>query len=145
MLCTKQDYINCLEKIITPLKDYYTKGCAGIKCGTFGVSYGEGDALMEAFSRVLWGLGPLWGGGHECEGFDKLCLNGIINGTDPEHEEYWGKIEDYGQKLVETAAIGLTLVLAPNKIWDPLTDKQKDNFHKWLLQSNTAMAVDNNW
>ena len=75
MLCTKQDYINCLEKIITPLKDYYTKGCAGIKCGTFGVSYGEGDALMEAFSRVLWGLGPLWGGGHECEGFDKLCLS----------------------------------------------------------------------
>lgn len=145
MLCTKQDYINCLEKIITPLKDYYTKGCAGIKCGTFGVSYGEGDALMEAFSRVLWGLGPLWGGGHECEGFDKLCLNGIINGTDPEHEEYWGKIEDYGQKLVETAAIGLTLVLAPHKIWDPLTDKQKDNFHKWLLQANTAMAVDNNW
>ena len=145
MLHTKLDYVNCLEKIISPLKSYYTKGCAGIKCGDFGVKYSEGDALMEAFSRVLWGLGPLWGGGHDIEGFDKLCVRGIINGTDPEHDEYWGEIGYFDQKLVETAAIGLALVLAPQKIWAPLTDEQKDNFHKWLSQVNTATACDNNW
>ena len=145
MLHSKLDYVNCLNKIISPLKDYYTEGSAGIKCGNFGVKYGEADALMEAFARVFWGLGPLWGGGHDCEGFDKLCLQGIINGTDPQHKEYWGEIGDLGQKLVETAAIGLTLILAPEKIWDPLTDKQKDNFHKWLSQVNTAKSCDNNW
>ena len=113
MLHSKLDFVNCLEKIISPLKDYYTDGCAGIKCGDFGVKYGEKTALMEAFSRVLWGLGPLWGGGHDCEGFGELCLKGIINGTDPEHKEYWGEFEPCDQMMVEAAAIGLALVLAP--------------------------------
>jgi len=40
-------------KIINPLKKYYTKGCAGIKCGNFGVAYGEKIALMEGFSRLF--------------------------------------------------------------------------------------------
>lgn len=145
MLHSKLDFINCLEKIISPIKNYYTKGCAGIKCGNFGVKYGEKDALMEAFSRILWGLAPLWGGGHDCEGFQELCLQGIINGTDPGHEEYWGELKRCDQKMVEAAALGLSLVLAPHKVWDPLSDIQKDNFHKWLLQMNTTVACDNNW
>lgn len=145
MLHTKADYIKCLNKIISPLKDFYTQGCAGIKCGHTGVTYGEEISLLEAFARVLWGLAPLWGGGHDCEELDAKCLQGIINGTDPLHSEYWGKIEDCSQKMVEAAAFGLALILAPHKVWNPLSEKQKENFHKWLSQMNEAVAVDNNW
>lgn len=145
MLYSKEDYIKCLEKIISPLKKYYTDGCAGIKCGNTGVHYGEDAALIEGFTRVLWGLAPLWGGGHDEKDFDEIYLKGIINGTDPESPEYWGKVEDYNQRIVESAALGLTLVLAPHKVWEPLTDVQKNNFHNWLLQINEAKAWDNNW
>ena len=145
MLHTKTDFIKCLDRIIHPLKDYYTSGCAGIKCGNTGVCYGEEISLLEAFARVFWGLAPFWGGGHDCDGLDGKCLQGIINGTDPGHPEYGGEMEDGSQKMVEAAPLGLALILAPHKVWEPLTDKQKENFHNWLLQMNKVEAVDNNW
>ena len=88
MLKTKKDFLNCLERIITPLKNYYTPGKAGNCLGSFAASYSDEVAQMEAFSRVLWGLAPFWGGGEECSGFDEIYLKGIINGTDPESDEY---------------------------------------------------------
>ena len=51
MLHSKLDYVNCLNKIISPLKDYYTEGSAGIKCGNFGVKYGlptGGELVKES-------------------------------------------------------------------------------------------------
>ena len=145
MLNTKQDYRDCLMNIISPLKKYYTPGKAGVKCGVTAAHYGEKSSLMEAFARVMWGLGPFWGGGGEDADFEKIYLQGIINGTDPSHEEYWGVIPDFEQKIVETAALGLSLALAPHKLWDPLTDKQKDNLYNWLSQVNAVKSVDNNW
>lgn len=144
MLHSKEDYINCLNKIISPLKEYYTPGCAGIKCGSTGAYYSDDVARFEAFARILWGLAPLWGGGENSD-LDAVCLQGIINGTDPESPEYWGEICDHDQKIVEVAAIGLALILAPHKVWDPLTARQKENFHKWLSQVNGVHAVSNNW
>lgn len=145
MLHSKEDYINCLKKIIEPVKDYYTPGCAGIKCGNTGVSYGEEISRLEGFARIFWGLAPLWGGGHNFDEFEEKCITGIINGTDPEHVEYWGEIKDGSQKMVEAAAFGLALILAPHKVWEPLNSKQKENFRNWLEQMNHAIAGDNNW
>lgn len=145
MLQTKEDYQNCLKKIIEPTKKYFTKGKTGIKCGTTGVHYGERTALTEGFARLLWGLAPLWGGNGEMEGFAEMYLEGIKNGTNPNHSEYWGKIDCCKQELVETAAIGLALILAPEKIWEPLSDVEKDNFYNWLSGVNDVVVWDNNW
>ena len=147
MLKTKQDFLKCLEDMIKPLKNYYTEGKAGIKLGSFGVSYSDEVAHMEAFSRVLWGLAPLWGGGEECEDFDEIYLKGIVSGTDPESPEYWGEIpaSSSDQRIVEMAALGLALILAPHKVWDPLNDKEKKNFHAWMMQVNNEIQSNNNW
>lgn len=134
-----------LEKIIEPVKKTYTNGFAGLKCGSTGVNYGNQIALMEGFARILWGLAPFWAGDGEDKDFEKIYLQGIINGTNPEHEEYWGILEDYDQRLVETAALGLGLILAPKKLWEPLTQLQKNNFYAWLNQVNYAKANNNNW
>lgn len=141
----KEDFHNCFIDILKPLQKCFTTGKAGIKCGATGVKYGEKTALFEAFARPLWGLAPFWGGKGSAGDFDKIYLEGIVTGTDPNHAEYWGEIEDYDQKLVETALIGLTLILAPNKIWEPLSEVQKDNFAKWLYQVNLVKCPDNNW
>ncbi len=147
MFQTKQDFINSLKNIINPLKSFYTPLKAGIKLGSTGVFYPEKTARMEAFSRVLWGLAPLWSCGNSAGEFDKIYLKGIINGTDPESEEYWGEIPKVNsdQRVVEMTAIGFALILAPDKIWKPLTKKQKDNLHKWLLQVNGEIQNQNNW
>jgi len=147
MLNTKSDYVNCLKKIITPVKDYFTPLKAGIKLGAFEASYSDDVAKMEAFSRILWGLAPFWAGGESDEEFEKLYVQGIINGTDPESDEYWGDIPAVSgdQKIVEMAALGLALILAPEKIWEPLNEKQKENFNRWLLQVNCEIISNNNW
>ena len=133
--------------MIKPLKNYYTEGKAGIKLGNFGVSYSDEVAKMEAFSRVLWGLAPLWGGGEECEDFDEIYLRGIVSGTDPESPEYWGEVpaSSSDQRIVEMAALGLALILAPHKVWDPLSEKEKKNFHAWMMQVNNEIQSKNNW
>lgn len=145
MLNTKKDFINCLEKIINPLKDFYTEGKSGIVLGTTSVVYSKETAYMEGFARVLWGLGPLWGSGCDVEGFEAIYAEGLKNGTDPESSEFWGELFDYDQKIVETAAIGLTLILAPEKIKSMLSAEALENLSKWLYRVNEVKAHHNNW
>lgn len=147
MLSSKKDFAECFKSIIRPLKGYYTEEKAGLKLGSFSASYADSVADMEGFSRVLWGLAPLWAGGEDCEDFAEIYRAGIISGTDPESPEYWGEVPKVScdQRIVEMAALGLALILAPEKIWEPLTEKQKYNFHKWLYQVNNEITSDNNW
>ena len=145
MLKSKKDFQECLKKIINPVKEYYSEGCAGLKCGSGVAFYGEQIAMMEGFARVLWGLAPFWSGKGQDSDFEKIYLKGIINGTNPIHREYWGVMHDFDQRVVETAALGLCLILAPDKIWEPLNDEQKENFYNWLNQVNHVELPDNNW
>ena len=147
MLRTKQDFEECLMAIISPLKAYYTPGRAGIKLGHTEAVYPESTARMEAFARELWGLAPYWACGKSAGEFDKLCLEGIINGTDPESDEYWGDVPAVSadQLIVEMAALGLALILAPEKVWEPLNERQRANLHRWLNQVNYEIICNNNW
>lgn len=56
-----------------------------------------------------------------------------------------GDIFDYDQKMVETAALDLALCLAPDMLWTPLTDAQKQNVYRWLNQMNAHRIHPNNW
>lgn len=104
-----------LLQLLEPVKDRFTEGNAGLHLGDFAVHYGERSARMEAFSRVLWGLAPLWsqGGGLE---YLPLFREGLANGTDLEHPAYWGPVAGCGQKIVEMAAIATTLMLCGGRL-----------------------------
>ncbi|MDE5700108.1 MAG: DUF2264 domain-containing protein [Lachnospiraceae bacterium] len=45
---------------IRPLKGHYSKGGAQLIIGNTSAHYGETSIRMEGFSRVLWGLAPLF-------------------------------------------------------------------------------------
>lgn len=47
--------------------------------------------------------------------------------------------------MVEMAALSLGLMFVPSKLWDPLTEQEKQNLHQWLNQINVKQPVDNNW
>lgn len=143
-LKTRDDMKNALRDICSPLKEHYSPKKAYLNLGYTSAAYSDETAMIEAFSRPLWGLAPLFTDGGDDDWAD-IYRQGFISGTDPESDEYWGAAGDYDQKLVEMAAMGLALILAPDKIWDPLTEKQKDNLYNWLNYVNVKKAWDCNW
>lgn len=144
-LKTKADVQEAFMQLTEPLKPYFSSGKAHLHLGNTSTSYSDPIAEFEGFSRVLWGLAPFTAGGGADSDLWDIYVEGIKNGTNPLHKEYWGKVNDYDQRLVEMAAFGLALVLAPGKIWKTLNDNEKKNFRTWLLQINDHKVYDCNW
>lgn len=151
---TRADLARLLLDWIRPLKTCYSEGHAMLHIGDTAAHYGEKSARMEGFSRVLWGVGPLLATENsdlpedtleEIAQWNGICLEGLIHGTDPASEEYWGDVYDYDQKMVEMAAIVTTLLLAPDRMWKPLTEDEKHNLREWLNQINHLGVHANNW
>jgi hypothetical protein len=143
-LKTKVDLQEAFKQLTDPLIPNYSEGGAKLHLGNTSASYADEVALMEGFSRVLWALPAFTAGGEDSKLWD-IYIKGVKNGTNPKHEEYWGEVKDYDQRLVEMAAMGLALILAPEKIWEPLSKEEKKNFETWLLQINNHNLYDCNW
>lgn len=140
----REDYQEALEKLCEPLKRYYSPGKALLLTGFTATHYGVRTAELEGFSRILWGLVPLWYGGKDsC--LDSFVLEGIRHGTDPQNEEYWGNYGDGEQAYVEMAALAFAVWMTPQKVWEPLKEEEKENFQNWILQINDHKISDNNW
>lgn len=143
-LKTREDLVSALEQLTHPLRPLYSRGGARLAIRSTGAGYPVAIAEMEGFSRVLWGLVPLLMGGGESELWE-IVLDGIRHGTDPAHEEYWGEVGDYDQRLVEMAVFGFALAAIPQRIWLPLTQKEQDQLYSWLNQINSHPCYDCNW
>lgn len=144
-LNSREDFENLAKRIMEPLIPYYSKGKARLKIGNTAAHYPEIAAQMEGFSRPLWALGPMISGGGVYPEFVEIYRQGLISGTDPNHPEYWGPVEDYDQRLVEMAAIAYALILAPETFYEPLNLKEKENLVNWLNQINVKKCYDCNW
>lgn len=141
-LRTRKDVERALLQLLEPVKGRFTAGNAGLKLGAHAAHYGEGAARMEAFSRMLWGLGPLWAGGGGAE-YLPLFREGLVNGTDPAHPAYWGKPFDCDQKVVEMAAIATTLMLCGKRM--EFTSREAENIRRWLAGADGLRLPQNNW
>lgn len=141
---TKADYRNALKELLLPLERCYSPGRAFLYTGCNAAHYGARTAGLEGFSRVLWGIVPLWAGGEDSS-LDKFIIEGIIHGTNPDSGEYWGSYGDGEQAYVEMGALAYALLLAPERVWKPLPEKARQLFQDWLLQINEHQISDNNW
>lgn len=142
---TKKDFQKCVVDLVNPLKPYYNVELAELKYGVHSSGASEKVQRTEAFIRPLWGLAPLWSGGGDCGDFAQIYRTGIINGTDPDSPAYWGTLANGGQVLCESPCVMLSLVLAKDKLWEPLTDKQKENIVNWIHSNRGARHANNNW
>lgn len=142
---TKQQLQQELLGLLQPLKEYYTDSRAGLKLGNTGACYPERTIQMEAFARPLWGLVPFWAGGGREEDFAAIYRQGLVNGTDPSHPDYWGSCVRCDQKFVEMAALAYGLLFAGDVLWEPLTEAQKAQAAAWLNEINRNEVADNNW
>ena len=140
---TKKDIEKSLLDTIYPLsKLYFING--RLDLGSSGSIYKKDTRNIEAFLRILWGLGPLWSGSSYDDYLD-IYINGLINGTNPKSYNYFGDITDFDQLAVEMAAIVVTLMLNREKIWERLNEKEKFNLTNWLRQINEKKIAKNNW
>lgn len=141
---TKESYIEQLKKILNPIEKIIEKGGAKPSMGSSAAWYDDISTAVETFARPLWGLVPLWYGGDD-KYFSDLYRSGIIEGTDPKSDKYWGECGQCDQRYVEMASIAYAMLFVPNIIWEPLTEWQKKNLSSWLWQINTHDVCDSNW
>ncbi len=144
-LNTKEDYQKLLLQLLEPLKEKFTPQGAGIYLYGSGASYPENIIAMEAFARPLWGLAPFWAGGGRDEFWEKKYQKGLLAGTDPKNPEYWGECEDFDQRFVEMGPISLGLLMAPHILWEPFSQREKENIAAWLYQINHHTLSKCNW
>lgn len=143
-LRTREDLQKLVCDLTAPVVPHFSPGRAQILLAENRALYGDPAGLLEAYSRILWGIAPLAAGGGKFEHWD-LWVQGLISGADPQHPEYWGKPGDYDQRSVEQAAFGLALALCPEKLWTPLNPQQHERLAAWLGNINAVKLVGNNW
>ena len=144
-LSSKEDFRKLMLSVLEPLIDHFTEEKAGIDLGVTATTYPEKVIRFEAFSRPLWALVPFWAGGGRHEVFEEYYNKGFIAGTDPDSKEYWGECHAFDQRFVEMAAMAYGLILAPEILWNPLSDKEKDNLAEWLYEINKYELPVCNW
>jgi len=147
-LHSKKDFEDLMFRILNPLKPLYSPGCAGLILGDTFAHYDLGATRMEAVSRPLWALVPFWAGGGKEDAevtFAEIYRKALASGTDPKGEEFWGDCTSFDQRFVEMAAISYGIMYAPNVVWDPLSEQEKDNLAKYLSQINDHPLPVCNW
>ena len=143
-LAGRDDLARATQDLFAPLKPWFSPGRARVQLGAASAHYSNSAAELESFARPLWGILPLIAGGYAFDDLD-LYLAGITAGTDPKHPEYWGAAQPQDQRMVEMAVFGFALLLAPDKLWHPLTAKTQQNLTQWLLSINAHPTADSNW
>lgn len=109
-----------------------------------GAKFSRTVAGLEGFARPLWGLAPFVAGGFSFDDID-IYLRGFAAGSDLAHPDYWGDIGDNDQRMVEAAAIGFALRIAPEIFWNPLSKAVKHNLGVWLNGVIDGSAPECNW
>ncbi|KAJ5107541.1 hypothetical protein N7456_004216 [Penicillium angulare] len=144
-LLTRSDFQDACISILNPLLPLFTPAQTRVKVGSTATRFDEGGAQIEGFARPLWGLASLLAAG-DCNYPDaERWRQGIANGCDPSHAEYWGDLEDSDQRMVEMCPLGFALAVAPNTFWAPLNETQRGNVGSWLRQINELEMPNTNW
>ena len=143
---TRKDVELAALQLIEPLIPFLSPGKARLHLGETGAAYDAGIAEMEGFARPLWAIVPMLAGGcKEVEPIWAIWREGIANGTDPEHPEYWGKIGSCDQRQVDMAVFGYGMAIAPQQFFFSLPEAAQKNLYDWLDQINRTELYHNNW
>ncbi|AQZ53965.1 DUF2264 domain-containing protein [Martelella mediterranea] len=143
-LKTRDDIEQALHALFNPLLPFFSEGRARVRLSGNAAHFDRIAADVEGFARPLWGLTPYAAGGGSFDYWDYF-RDGIANGMDPDHPEFWGTVERTDQRMVEMAAIGFTLRMVPEKVWDPLPGRAKDNIATYLKSLRRYAYANNNW
>ncbi|MBE1515715.1 DUF2264 domain-containing protein [Nesterenkonia halotolerans] len=120
--------------------------------GTASGSGVRSDGL-EGFARTFLAAAfrVAGAGGADPHGWLSRYRSGLVAGTatpGAEDVESWPVIRDYdvfGQPMVESASVALSLRLTRPWLWDKLSAEQQDRVADWLRGALTSVPAPNNW
>lgn len=152
---TRNDLIRATVALLKPLVSCFSPGKARIRVPVAtGAHFDEAAAQFEGFARPLWAVSALLLGldtisspdlAAEVDALVQPWVEGLVAGTDPEHPEFWELIHDYDQRMVEAEILSFALLAAPDKLYKPLDDRQKQNVKAWLSSIRGKDMPRNNW
>ncbi|OZJ01627.1 hypothetical protein BZG36_05405 [Bifiguratus adelaidae] len=112
---TRDDVIQAVHSLFNPLLPAFSEGKARVQLDASAASFDRASCDLEGFARPLFGIASMVAGGAPFAYWD-IYREGLKNGTDPNHPEYWGRVESQDQRQVEMAVIGYALLVVPEHI-----------------------------
>ncbi|GAB3232829.1 DUF2264 domain-containing protein [Glycomyces halotolerans] len=106
-------------------------------------NHSHAENWFELLTRPLWGLAAA--GDAVPETFWTAARESLTRALDPDDPWYVGDPAGTSQRLVEAAAVGWGLALAPQHLWEPLAPKTKDKVAAWLQTAYVTDVADCNW
>jgi len=141
-LRNREDLRRCLCDLLSPMKEHVSGG--GFDLGSTAAHYSPRVALMEGWSRSLWGIAPFLAGGGKLPDID-IWLSILRDGINPEGPHFWGMPGNSDQRHVEMAAIALALILAKETFWERLNKTEQERLCAWLSTICKVELPRNNW
>lgn len=132
------------NEIFEPLVEAFSKSGARVRLEGSGTSFNIAAAELEGFLRPLWGIVPYICGGGDFQYAD-LYRKGLVNGCNPDHQDFWGVPDAFNQILVDVAAIAFALCLTKSTFWDPLNLKEREIVAAYLFKARNQEYPHNNW
>lgn len=140
-----REEVSCLARsLLAAAEPWLDSDGARLDLGNTCAHYGHDMGGIEAFARLLWGIAPLLAGGETpARLMDYIAI--IKAGVDPDNPGYWGETGPFDQRVVEMAAFGLLLAIAPEPLLAHFGEVERQRLWRWLKQSEQAEIPDNNW
>lgn len=142
---TKAALLINFNQVMRPIPAYLKKAQPGyLKIGSSGTIYSERIRQAEGFLRLLWGYAGYYKN-HEADDTFQYLIQGIVAGTDPSKDSYWGDLDDVNQLMVEMAPLAVFILMNEDKCKAALTLQEQENLINWLEQINHHETARNNW
>lgn len=147
---SRDHVLNAVLALLQSLQRYQSPGGARIRIPvSTGAHFDETAAQLEGFARPLWAVAALLQGRLDGDGsLDALVspfAQGLANGTNPNHPEYWGPISGTDQRMVEMEIISFALLAAPQTFYNGQNPETKANIITWLKSINDYRVDPTNW
>jgi hypothetical protein len=145
------DFARRAEVLLQPLARLMEPGRSTITIEGPPSDHGEPADRFEAYARPCL-LAALWlrstrhtaPASLDPETIAAWFREGLVLGTDPDSDEFWGVLPSFHQFAVEMAILVMALDIGRETLWDPLTDPQRDQVARWLGQIRGHAGHHNN-
>lgn len=155
-------WVNLLDKISTPILKNMSKGELRKNMAiAFSPTWDKRPsevAYMEAFGRMLIGIGPFLALPDDASSqaakeetkirrrMKEQALASLSHAANPSSPDYlyWGSPRSK-QPLVDAAFIAQAFLIAPSALWEPLSEETKMNFIREFTTIRQIVPPNNNW
>ncbi|KAH9859613.1 hypothetical protein IAQ61_011394 [Plenodomus lingam] len=140
---------SCLA-LLRALKPHQSPGGARIKLPLeTGTHFDDIAAQLEGFARPLWAIATLLHANllsaADSAELVEPYVRGLANGTDPQHDEYWGPVVLRDQRMVEMEIVAFALLAAPGELFEVQSGAVRARITKWLGTINGKDFPTTNW